>query len=262
MLTQLSSLDNLGDRMKQYESTEADPKLRPHRPVYIRLDGRAFSTFTRGLPRPYDRKLSWIMAEVTKTLQAKTKAAIAYTQSDEISLGWFGVEDINTFLFGGRIQKITTVLAGLASAKFNQLCIQLGGTYAERAYQQVPHFDARIYQVPNNMELMNSFVWREQDCQRNSVSMAAQAKFSHKQLQKKDSAAMKAMLIEVAAPYENMPEFFRKGSYFKRVLVEGPIPDYVPEKFRGEGLTMVRSKIKRIKNHPWNTTAERLQFFE
>ena len=256
------SRDDLGDRMKAYEATEATRKLVAGQAVYIRLDGRAFSTFTRGLPRPYDHKLSWIMAEVTKTIMRKMRVDIGYTQSDEISLGWFIREDMNDFLFSGRIAKLTSVLAGLASARFNQLCYELGGIYKEKAIAHCPHFDARIYQVPSNMELMNSFVWREQDCRRNSVSMAAQAKFSHKELQRKDTETMRQMLFSIGEPYENLPEFFRKGSYFKRITVMLPITDDVPVEHRDPSGMMMRGRILRVKNHPWQTTAERLQYFE
>lgn len=257
-----ASRDDLGDRMKAYEATEATRKLVANQPVYIRLDGRAFSTFTRGLPRPYDRKLSWIMAEVTKTIMRKLRVDIAYTQSDEISLGWFAKDNMSEFLFSGRIQKLASVLAGLASARFNQLCLMMGGVYAEKAFAHCPHFDARIYQVPSNMELMNSFLWREADCRRNSVSMAAQAKFSHKELQRKDTETMRQMLFSIGEPYENLPEFFRKGSYFKRITVEVPIPDEVPLEHRDPSGVMLRGRILRVKNHPWQTTAERLQYFE
>ncbi len=255
-----ASKDNLGDRMKDYEATESARLLDPLLPVYVRLDGRAFSTFTKGLPRPYDKKLSWIMAEVTKTLMQKMHCDIAYTQSDEISLGWFVGAENSQLLFGGRTQKLITVLAGFASAKFNQLCIDMGGEYEQRARRFMPHFDARVYQPPSSMELINSFVWREQDCKRNSVSMAAQAVFSHKVLQGKSSQQMRTMLEDESLPYERHPTFFRNGSYFHKVQRELPIPDSAPKEFNPTG-TMLRTRVERIRKPTWTTTLEQLQFF-
>lgn len=258
-----ASKDALGDRMKQYEAVEADRKLEPGLPIYVRLDGRAFSTFTRGLQKPYDRRLSWIMAQTAITLMGKARPQIAYTQSDEISLGWFAKEEMAEFLFGGRTQKLTSVLAGMASARFNQLCYEMGGTYAERAERYVPHFDARVYQVPTEMELMNSFVWREQDCARNAVSMAAQAMIPHKMLQGVKTQEMKSLLALQGVNFdEDYPSFFKHGSYFRKELREYPLPDSAPAEFRNENETMLRSRIIRVKNPEWDTTLDRLLYFK
>ena len=78
--------DSFGDRMKMYEGIEASRILMPGLPICVRLDGRAFHTFTRGLNRPYDERLSRMMIETTKRLVEDTHALIGYTQSDEISL--------------------------------------------------------------------------------------------------------------------------------------------------------------------------------
>jgi len=252
-------IDNFGDRMKAYEEVESARVLDPRLPVYVRLDGRAFSTFTRGLPRPFYEPLSKIMVDVTKLLVDKTHADIGYTQSDEISLGWFPKES-EQLLFAGRIQKLTSTLAGTASSAFALLCTEDGIELEHRAWDLAPSFDARVYQPPSEMELINSFVWREHDCSRNAISMTAQSLYTHKQLQGMKTERMLEMIAEKGLEYESLPEFFRKGSYVKRISREVPMPDTVPEQYRTSD-TVQRTFIE-VCDRDWTTTAEQLAYFK
>src|SRR5437868_6317488 len=113
--------DTLGDRCKRFEMAEAGRKAMPGLPVLARLDGRAFHTFTRGLLRPYDTRMTHCMVETTRFLIEQLEACIGYTQSDEITLAWYEPPGSTTaYPFDGRFQKLTSVLAGLASARFCQ----------------------------------------------------------------------------------------------------------------------------------------------
>ena len=103
--------DNFGNRMKAYEGMETERVLMPYLPIYARLDGKCFSNFTRHMKRPYDELMTNIMVDVTKFLVEETNAVIGYTQSDEISLAWYYPDPESQPLFGGRIQKINSVLA-------------------------------------------------------------------------------------------------------------------------------------------------------
>lgn len=255
--------DEFGDRMKSYEATESARTLTPGLPVYVRLDGRSFSKFTKEMRRPYDRKLSYIMVEVTKELAKQFKADLAYTQSDEISLGWVNTNPEIEFMFGGRIQKIVTVLAGIASAKFNQLCMRIDAKFCERAINLVPSFDARIFQVPSTMELMNAFLWREQDGRRNAISMAAQSRYSHKQLQGVKTKQMLEMMAADGVDYDEFyPQFFRVGTYINRVVELKPVPECVPVQFKEQnGGFFLRSSYKRMKVIPSTTVDRMLQWF-
>ena len=100
--------DKFGDRMKMYENIEAQRAFMPGLPICVRIDGRAFHTFTRGMKRPYDEDMSNAMVETMKYLVEQTFACIGYTQSDEITLI---LSDAKEPLFGGRISKLTSVFA-------------------------------------------------------------------------------------------------------------------------------------------------------
>src|SRR5438552_1942629 len=183
--------DTLGDRMKQYESAEAGRRLMPLLPALARLDGRAFHSFVRGLERPYDKRLSDLMIDTATFLVRETNADVGYTQSDEITLAWHSDNHDTQIFFDGRIQKMTSMLAALGSAHFNRrLPAYLSGEYAER----LPLFDARVWSVPTLEEAANTFLWRELDATKNSVSMAARAYYPHAELHDKNGSEMKELL--------------------------------------------------------------------
>ena len=110
-------IDNLGNRMKKYES---NIQLDTTFPIYARIDGKAFSKLTKNLSRPYCEDFHNCMIETTKYLVDETNAIIGYTQSDEISLGWYNFDPNSQIWFNGKIQKTVSVLSGMASVKFNE----------------------------------------------------------------------------------------------------------------------------------------------
>ena len=112
--------DNLEDRMKMYEDIESKRILIPKLPICIRIDGRGFSKYTKGMNRPFDKNFTDSMIETMKFLIEETDAIIGYTQSDEISLI---LSDIREPFFKGRISKLNSVIASMATAKFNELIL-------------------------------------------------------------------------------------------------------------------------------------------
>src|SRR5688500_13474117 len=114
--------DGLAERCKSFELAEAGRRAMRGIPLLARLDGRAVHTFTRDLRRPYDPAMPTCMVETTRTLVHDLQALVGYTQSDEITLAWFELTQSETeYPFDGRFQKLASVLAGLASARFCQL---------------------------------------------------------------------------------------------------------------------------------------------
>jgi tRNA(His) 5'-end guanylyltransferase len=208
--------DNLADRMKLYEQIE-DRRLIRLLPTIARIDGRCFHSFCKGLKRPYDERLSKLMSMTTKFLMTETGAKLGYTQSDEISLIWNSDSWDSQIYFDGRVQKIITSLAALASVYFNRLLPEI----LSEKNQKMPTFDARVWVVPNLTEAANYVLWREQDASRNSISMAAQSKFSHKQLQGKSGKEMQEMLFQIhGINWNDYPTFFKRGVYFVKKIVE------------------------------------------
>jgi tRNA(His) guanylyltransferase len=205
--------DDMGDRMKMYEMAEAGRRCMPLLPILARIDGRSFSKFTHGLQRPFDRRLSQLMIDTVKYLVRETNAACGYTQSDEITLAWYAATFDSQVIFDGRISKLCSVLASLTTVYFNRhLPAHLPAEYADR----LPHFDARVWTVPNLEEAANVFLWREFDATKNSISMAARAHYSHKQLDNKNGGEMLAMLKDKGANWDDFPDFFKRGTYVQR----------------------------------------------
>lgn len=206
------SKDSLGDRQKNYESQTVQ-HLMPLVPIICRVDGRAFSTFTKGLERPFDTNLSNLMVETTKFLVQETNAKIGYTQSDEISLVWYNTEIGTESFFDGKVLKMVSVIASMATAVFNRFLPE----HLPNKATKLAFFDARVFNVPTDWEATNYLIWREMDATRNSISMAAQAKFSHNQLHKKNCAQMQEMLFQnYGINWNDYPSAQKRGTYVQK----------------------------------------------
>ncbi len=219
--------DPLGDRLKGIEMQEAGRKMLPDIPVVARLDGRAFHTYTRGMYRPFDAAMQAAMASTTAALVEEFHSAVGYTQSDEITLAW-----PKPVLFDGRYQKLTSVLAGYCSAAF----VKAARLYLPEKDSATPCFDCRVFQVPSLDEVVEVLAWREADAVKNSVAMAAQSVFSHKQLQGKHRKDMMEMLFQKGINWNDYPVHFKRGVYFKRVSRMRTLTEEerarIPEKYR------------------------------
>lgn len=208
--------NSLEDTFKAFEEPSTSRKGLKGQPIIVRLDGQAFHTFTKGLAKPFDKRLSELMLDTTKSLLEKFQAQIGYTQSDEITLIWYVDKDSkNQYPFNGRFQKLESLLAGWASAFFNK---NLATKIPEKA-QQIPIFDARAFAVPDLQSACNILFWRQKDCTKNAISMAAQAFYPHKELLNKSSEQMLQMLLKKAINFTDYPEFFKNGTFVHKTIV-------------------------------------------
>lgn len=212
-------MESLGDRMKIYETAETGRRFMPTLPILARIDGRSFHLFCQDLERPYDMRLIDLMVAVTRYMVAETGAKIGYTQSDEINLAWLSEDIKSQVFFDGRIFKMTSILAAMATAKFNKLLPE----YIAGKDHLLPLFDCRVWQTPNREEATNVFVWREQDATRNSLQMAAHSMFSHDELEGKNSADIHDMLFSKGVNWNDYPAAFKRGTYLKRGKVRRKI---------------------------------------
>ena len=187
--------DSLGDRMKTYEAVSKNFLMR-RCPVIIRIDGKAFHTFTRGFHKPFDDILSTAMGETMKYLCKNIQGCVlGYTQSDEISLLLVDYQKLDSDAwFGNSVQKIVSVAASMATMAFNRAFSDLFWVYVsemstdnqyfvslEKAHERGAMFDARCFNLTKD-EVCNYFLWRQNDAVRNSIESAAQSLFSHKEL--------------------------------------------------------------------------------
>lgn len=230
-------IDDLGTRMKDSYEIRTRTFLPRRTYTIIRLDGVAFHTFTRGLKRPFDEDLINDMNETARFLCEKIQGAkYAFVQSDEISILLTDFERHETSAwFDGEVQKIVSVSAAMATAKFNQLrlkrklmsddikveeCISEKDINTIFAKSSLAFFDSRVYTIPDPIEVSNYFIWRQKDCMRNSVSMAAQSEFSHKELEGKSSTDKITMLLVKGVDWPNYPARFRHGGFVTKIQRE------------------------------------------
>jgi tRNA(His) guanylyltransferase len=197
--------DNLGDRIKAYEAV-TQSKLMHRTPVIIRLDGKAFSTYTRGLDKPFDEALTTAMQRTMLALCGIQGAVLGYTQSDEISIL---LQDWATFETDGwydyKVQKMVSVAASLATATFNR-------EFTHPSKEGFALFDARVFNLPFE-EVTNAFLWRQQDAVRNSINSLAQANFSHKELQGLNvNQVQDKLMLERGINWNDIPTKFKRGS--------------------------------------------------
>lgn len=180
----MNQIDSMGARMKAYE--RATLTLLPRRTyTIIRVDGRAFHTYLRDARKPYDEQFMADMDEVAQALcQEVAGAVFAFTQSDEISVLACDFATPGTEpWFGGVVAKVVSISAALATATFNG-----------RRPGATALFDARAFTIADPVEVANYFIWRQRDCVRNSITMAAQAHFSHQELHGLNTGQMQELL--------------------------------------------------------------------
>ena len=193
---------SIGDRMKGYENISRI--YLPRRiPVIIRLDGKAFHTFTRGFDKPFDYVLMKAMQLTMKKLCEGIQGCVfGYTQSDEITLVLTDYATINTDAwFGYNVQKMASVAASMATVYFNNSwlfeCTSLPESNDREFYfeqQGKAMFDARCFSIPKD-EVCNCLIWRQQDATRNSIQAVGQAHFSQKELNGKSCNEIQDMLF-------------------------------------------------------------------
>lgn len=224
--------NDLGVRMKTFYEEIPKTKLMRRTPVAIRIDGKAFHTFTRGFKRPFDEVLIKTMQQTTQYLCQNIQGCVlGYTQSDEITLILVDYQTLTTEAwFDYQVQKLCSISASMATMAFNKFfyenVFQYNGMasvdmsnkeypYKEiyaKAIEKGAMFDARCFNIPKE-EVTNYFYWRQLDAIRNSIQMIGQANFSHRELQYKTCEDIKDMLyVKDEIVWELLPTYKQRGS--------------------------------------------------
>lgn len=175
----------------------------------IRIDGKAFHTYTRGMDRPFDDGLMEDM-DLTAAYLCKNVmgAKFAFTQSDEISLLLTDFEDIGTqSWFDSNLQKMCSVSASQATRAFNEARLKRCGLDAVKWAE----FDSRVFQIPQKSEVENYFIWRQQDTTRNSIASVAQSLYSASQLKGKNTDQQQEMIFQKGINWNDYAPRYKRG---------------------------------------------------
>jgi len=220
--------DTFGARMKQYEAL-TDAQLMRRLPVIVRCDGKGFHQVTKNLPKPcYD--FAYVMASAMVTVAKGAEGCVfGYTQSDEVTFVLKNDQSIMSQpLFDNRVQKLCSTFASAMTYWFNRFwcntseCVLIGDYEVAKKTDLPPAtFDARVYTVPNIVELMNVIWWRQKDCTRNAVSLVAYAEFGRKYgkktaqtelYKKKTNQKLELLFQEFGIDfYTDYPKHFQRG---------------------------------------------------
>lgn len=229
--------DDLRTRMKSYYENIPKTKLMRRTPVAIRIDGKAFHTFTKGFDRPFDKVLMTTMQETTQYLCENIQGCVfGYTQSDEITLILIDYKRLNSSAwFDYEVQKMCSIAASVTTMAFNKIFDMNVDKFiynpdnAEMTEEENVHavnlmysyklastkgamFDARCFNIPKE-EVTNLIYWRQLDATRNSIQMVGQANFSHKELQNKNCNDIQNMLLtERDINWNNYPTSCKRGT--------------------------------------------------
>jgi len=199
-------MKDLGDRMKQNYELRAQHYLTRRTPVIVRVDGRAFHTFTRDFHKPFDQRIIDSMVMAAMQVVDETQCKLAYIQSDEASFVLTDYDQLNTDAwFGYNKSKIESVTASIMTAAFAR-CMRLIDVTT------LAYFDARAFNIPES-EVVNYFLWRAKDWSSNSVMMLAQTHFSHKELQGKSVPTVFEMLRGIGQSWSFLTDAERNGTF-------------------------------------------------
>ena len=223
--------DELGKRMKEFYEQVPKTRLVRRMPVAIRIDGKAFHTFTKGFQKPFDEVLGRAMRETMKYLCENIQGCVlGYTQSDEITLILIDYKKLTSSAwFDYEVQKMCSIAASMATMAFNKFFVKEAEewfsnqrpftTEAIRLYdlyrlksETGAMFDARVFNIPKE-EVANLIYWRQLDATRNSIQMVGQANFSHGELQNKSCNKIQDMLFqERDINWNDFPTHLKRGS--------------------------------------------------
>ena len=235
----------IGERMKNNYENITRYYLTRRMPVIIRIDGKAFHTFTRGFKKPFDDILVKTMQETMKYLCENIQGCVlGYTQSDEISLVLTDYAELTTDAwFGNNLQKMCSVSASMATMAFNnhflgnweeenRWAYRPDGTkeekeYAGTVYQKIGKamFDSRVFTIPKE-EVCNYVLWRQQDATRNSIQSVGQTNFSQKELHGKSCNDIQDMLmLQKGINWNDYPTTLKRGSCCIKTVIQDPNVD-------------------------------------
>lgn len=210
--------DAIGARIKRYEQVY-NHTLTPRSCLFIRVDGKAFHTYTRGMKRPYDVRIIEAMRYAAKkTITHMQGVKGAYIQSDECTFMLTDFDELETQgWFNYELNKVVSISASAYTMYFNQAMRAAGIT-------KEAMFDSRAFIVPQD-DAPNVFIWRQRDWQRNSVQMLARSLYSQKELQGKNVQELRSMILDKGTDWHGLPGQLKNGTFLFNATAFTPVTD-------------------------------------
>ena len=214
--------DDFDKKMRVYEQS-LDQYILPDLYIAARLDGRSFTRLTKETMKfeaPFDEHFRDLMADTVKAvMNCGFRIVYGYSESDEISLLFHPDDD----LFGRKVRKINTTLAGEASAAFS---VALG---------RAATFDCRVVPLPNKKRVADYFAWRQEDSHRNSLNAHCYWALRREGLNENQATAALSgksisykneLLFERGINYNDLPAWQKRGIgiYHRTVEKQGYNP--------------------------------------
>lgn len=250
-----------------YYRNLTDYRLLPNGYIMVMLDGRSFSKkIKNNFKRPFDETFIKLMNETAKYVCEKVSGCkLAYVQSDEINLVLYDDFEKDPF-FGNRLCKLQSIIASIATSKFNQLAIiealkdnncSKDGVINMIANSSLYEFDCKVWNVPNVNDAFAGILYRQNDCVRNSKEAVAQNYFSHKTLHGKKTEEQIELVKEFFGV--NWYNYFTRGEQYGRLIIRRKIK-YSP---LGENLsTYERDEWNILEALPFNVEKNRTEMMK
>ncbi len=218
-------------RIKSNYENRSQTSLTRRVPVIMRIDGKAFHTYTKGLDKPFDKELMNDMDQTAIYLCSKIQGAkCAYVQSDEISILITDYDKLETDAwFDYNVQKMTSISASLATGIFNKLrLIGVCGYYGSNSIPLeeieetiLANFDSRVFNIPKE-EVANYFLARQKDAVKNSIASVAQHLYPHKELENKNGNEQQEMIFQKGINWNDYTFGEKRGRFIvKNTYVDG-----------------------------------------
>jgi len=253
----------LGDKIKALERSFSQ-SIPAGLPYIVRLDGVSFKKFTQPMAKPFDPRFTLAMSLTARDLLERSSARTAFCQSDEITLVFAGEPLQNQIMYSGRTDKIVSVLASMASARFNyhikgiqdDQWLQSPAIPDVKALSRIKDstafFDARVFSLPDESTAAEVVQWRHKyDCRRNVINSVGFHVLGHKQMQDQPIGSVLDRLLKEHEinPFRDYPAVAIFGVFMKKIQYEST--GYNPK--TSEHVPCLRSKVE-ARTFDWEPT--------
>ncbi|CAH1783898.1 unnamed protein product [Owenia fusiformis] len=243
-------------RFEYVKQFETDDRCLPNCWIVVRIDGKGFHRFSdqHNFLKPNDDRSLHLMNCAAKQVMTEFKdIVLAYGQSDEYSF----VFKINTSTYNRRSSKLMTNICSLFASTF---VFNWQKYFHDVKLKYPPAFDGRVVLYPSNQNLLDYLSWRQADCHINNMyntvfwALVQQGKLTPQAAQERLKGTLAADKNEIlfqdyAINYNDLPEFYRKGTTLIREKKEEQITHKIPQQdgtFKEKAELKIKSELVEL----------------